>query len=123
MRHAVGSLDWMQVRDALSPTGTVTQFPSLDLAVVAFAQAGEPVWANVLFSREFPDGIVAQTGQHAGNVGNVRFECDQVGAAGTNVPGVPARDDTSSGMPVPGTNTPEHIVENGNSDHNSMNNM
>lgn len=48
---------------------------------------------------------------------------DEVGAAGTNVPGVPARDDTSSGMPVPGTNTPEHIVENGNSDHNSMNNM
>jgi hypothetical protein len=55
----------------------VRHMPSIDLAVVAFPPGGRaPVWANVLFSREHPQGLVADIGSDAGSVRNVRFEAD-----------------------------------------------
>jgi hypothetical protein len=54
----------------------VRHMPSIDLALVAFAPGRDPVWANVLFSREHPQGLVADIGSDAGAVRNVRFECD-----------------------------------------------
>jgi hypothetical protein len=54
----------------------VRHMPSIDLAVIAFPPGRDPVWANVLFSREHPQGIVADIGSDAGVVRNVRFEAD-----------------------------------------------
>jgi hypothetical protein len=54
----------------------VRHMPSIDLAVVAFAQAAAPVWANVLFSREHPRGLIADIGSDAGAVRNIRFDAD-----------------------------------------------
>ncbi len=50
--------------------------PSIDLAVVAFPDGRAPIWANVLFSREFPRGLIADIGSDAGAVRNVRFDAD-----------------------------------------------
>jgi Beta-lactamase enzyme family len=60
-------------------------FPSIDLAVVRFAPGSSPLWANVLFSREHPQGLVAQIGGRAGGVQGIRFDADQRDAAGTSV--------------------------------------
>jgi hypothetical protein len=60
-------------------------FPSLDLAVVRFAPGRAPVWANVLFSREHPQGVVATTAPTAGAVQGIRFDRDLQGANGDSV--------------------------------------
>lgn len=62
--------------DALQGGAPVRQMPSIDLAVVAFPRHAAPVWANVLFSREHPQGIVAEIGADASAVRNIRFEAD-----------------------------------------------
>jgi len=62
--------------------GLCQPFPSIDLAVVAWPRNAAPVWANVFFSRDFPQGIVAQMDDRAGAVGNVRFLADQTDAKG-----------------------------------------
>jgi hypothetical protein len=54
----------------------VRHMPSIDLAVVAFLRDAPPVWANVLFSREHPQGLVADIGTDAGAVRNIRFDAD-----------------------------------------------
>ncbi len=51
-------------------------FPSIDLAVAAFPQGRPVVWANVLFSREHPEGHVARIGPDAGPVQGLRFDRD-----------------------------------------------
>ena len=65
--------------------------PSLDLAVVALPPSG-PVWANVLFSREWPRGLVAQIGADAGAVRNIAWFADPVDAQGTSVAWAPGSD-------------------------------
>jgi Beta-lactamase enzyme family len=60
-------------------------FPSIDLAVVRFAPGQSPLWANVLFSREHPQGIAATVGERAGSVQGIRFDADQRDAAGSSV--------------------------------------
>jgi hypothetical protein len=52
-------------------------FPSIDLAVARFAPGGVPLWANVLFSREHPQGVAAKIGQRGGAVLNIHFDADQ----------------------------------------------
>lgn len=42
------------------------------------------------------------------------------GATNANDKAQPSENETSSGMPVPGTNTPEHFVVNEDSGHNSQ---
>jgi hypothetical protein len=54
----------------------VRVMPSIDLAVVAFPPGRDPVWANVLFLREYPQGFVADIGSDGGAVRNVRFDAD-----------------------------------------------
>jgi hypothetical protein len=54
----------------------VEAFPSIDLAVAAFPRGQPALWANVLFSREHPEGHGAGIGPAAGPVQNLRFDRD-----------------------------------------------
>jgi hypothetical protein len=63
----------------------VAHFPSIDLAVVAFGPGGTARWANVLFSREHPHGLVATLGDQARAVQGLRFDADQQDARGDSV--------------------------------------
>jgi hypothetical protein len=62
--------------DAMAGGARVRQMPSVDLALIAFPRNAPPVWANVLFSREHPQGVVADIGGDAGPVRNIRFDAD-----------------------------------------------
>ena len=74
-----------QVADAQSGGKPVVHFPSLDLAVVAFPPGASPVWANVLFSRDFPQGVIARIDDQAGAVANIQYLNDQTAADGTSL--------------------------------------
>jgi hypothetical protein len=63
--------------DNLRGGQVIAHFPSIDLAVAAFPNNSEPVFANVLFSREHPQGLVAQIDADASTVRNIRFEADR----------------------------------------------
>jgi hypothetical protein len=63
----------------------VRHFPSIDLAAARFAPGMQPLWANVLFSREHPKGLAAQIGVRAGSVRGIRFDADQRDASSTSV--------------------------------------
>jgi beta-lactamase class A len=63
--------------------------PSIDLAVVSFAKHRPPVWANVLFSREHPQGHVAAIGNNAGALQDLRFDADQRDAKGDSIAWAP----------------------------------
>lgn len=76
--HAVRAQRFEATPDALRSGAALAQFPSLDLAVAAFPPSNAaPVWANVLFSREHPQGVVAEIGADAGAVRNIRFDADR----------------------------------------------
>mgnify|MGYP006274805111 FL=1 len=66
--QAVRSLDFGSTADAHRQGLPVQAFPSIDLAVVAFPARSAAVWANVLFSREHPQGVVAHIDSSAGSV-------------------------------------------------------
>lgn len=70
----------------------IRHFPSIDLAVVAFPEHGQPVAANVLFSREHPTGLVADIPRDFGAVRNIRFLADQRDAEGNSIAWRPASD-------------------------------
>lgn len=62
--------------DSLAAGAPIAHFPSIDLAVIAFTRGQHPVAANVLFSREYPDGIVASCRDNFGAIDNVRYLAD-----------------------------------------------
>jgi Beta-lactamase enzyme family len=66
--------------------------PSIDLAVVAFPKNKAPMWANVLFSREHPQGHAAAIGANASALQGLRFDADQRNAAGDSVAWAPRAD-------------------------------
>jgi len=76
LREAVRSSGIEQARDHWNQRLPPAHFPSVDLAVIAFPRDGAPVWANVLFSRELPQGHVVQIGPEAGPARGVRFDAD-----------------------------------------------
>lgn len=60
--------------------------PSIDLAVAAFpADGAAPLFANVLFSREHPQGVVAAIDARAGAVENIRYLADRQDADGSSL--------------------------------------
>ncbi len=73
---AVRAQRFEQTADAMLGGAPLAHFPSIDLAVVAFPRQASPVWANVLFSREHPQGVVADIGSDGGPVRNIRFDAD-----------------------------------------------
>lgn len=92
LRQAVLAQDFGATPDPLEGGRPLRHFPSLDLALCAFPHGTAPVFANVLFSREHPQGLVAQIGADAGPVANVRFVADRRDAAGTSVLWQPGSD-------------------------------
>jgi beta-lactamase class A len=74
---AVRAQQFERTPDALLGGAPLRRFPSLDLALIAFARNAAPVFANVLFSHEHPRGIAAEIGADAGAVRNLRFEADR----------------------------------------------
>lgn len=89
---AVREQHFEQTADALLGGAPVQQHPSLDLAVAAFPATGPAVFANVLFSREHPEGLVAEIGTDAGPVRNIHFLADQLDAQGRSVAWQPHAD-------------------------------
>ncbi|MCU0923993.1 MAG: class A beta-lactamase-related serine hydrolase [Burkholderiaceae bacterium] len=89
---AVRAQDFGNTPDAWGGDAAVAAFPSIDLAVADFALAGGPRWANVLFSREFPRGLVAAIGNDAGAVSHLRFDADQQNARHESVAWLPGAD-------------------------------
>ena len=79
--HTVRQQDFASTPDAMRGGRPLAHFPSIDLALAVFTPGRAPQWANVLFSREFPQGIVADTGPNAGAVRNVAYVADQRNAA------------------------------------------
>ena len=90
--QAVRSLDFGSTADAHRQGLPVQAFPSIDLAVVAFPARSAAVWANVMFSREHPQGVVAHIDSSAGSVGNIRFLADIRDAQGVSVAWLPQAD-------------------------------
>lgn len=92
LRSAVRGLDFAATADAQQGGRAVGLHPSIDLAVVQFVHRGAPRWANVLFSREHPDGLAADIGTDAGAVRNIRYDADQRDARGESIAWQPGTD-------------------------------
>ncbi|MCA3240705.1 MAG: serine hydrolase [Rubrivivax sp.] len=96
LRAAVLAQRFDTTPDRLRAGAPVDAFPSLDLAVLRFARAGKAALAaNVLFSREHPQGVVARFGPEGGGIGavaNLRFDADLRNATGTSVAWQPGAD-------------------------------
>ena len=103
LRVAVLAQDFGATEDSERRGRPLANFPSIDLAVVAFARHGAPVWANVLFSRDYPQGIVASIADGAGPVQDVRFLADQTNSELKSVAWSPRADwDKMRWLPLAG---------------------
>ncbi len=78
--QAVRAQGFEATPDAMRGGAPLAHFPSLDLALVAFPRNAPPVWANVLFSREHPQSVVADIAPRAGAVRNIAFFADRTDA-------------------------------------------
>lgn len=92
LRAAVRAQRFETTADSLQGGAPLGVHPSIDLAVVVFPQAGAPVAANVLFSREHPEGLVARFDPVTGAVANIRFQADVRNAAGDSYAWLPGAD-------------------------------
>jgi hypothetical protein len=82
---AVHAQDFATTPDSWHGGAAIANFPSIDLAVAVFPRSGPPRCANVLFSREFPQGVVGEIGARGGALRNVRFDRDVQDAKGTSI--------------------------------------
>lgn len=89
---AVRAQDFGATPDALQGGRPVEAFPSIDLAVAAFPSGAAPVSANVLFSREHPQGFAARIGPGCGAVADVHYLADQRDAELRSVAWLPGAD-------------------------------
>jgi hypothetical protein len=83
--HAVHAQDFASTSDSWHGGAAIANFPSIDLAVAVFPRSGPPRCANVLFSRECPQGVVGEIGARGGALRNVRFDRDVQDAKGTSI--------------------------------------
>jgi hypothetical protein len=89
---AVRAQHFEQTPDSLRGGEPVDAPPSIDLAVAVFPPGGEPVCANVLFSREHPQGLVARFDAATGAVANIAFHADVRDAKGDSHAWLPGAD-------------------------------
>ncbi len=93
LRRAVLAQRLHTTPDAWAGGAAVQAHPSIDLAVVAFGPGpASAVAANVLFSREHPQGWVAGIAPDAGALAGVRFDADLQDAQGQSVAWAPGSD-------------------------------
>jgi len=90
--RAVRAQHFELTADSMLGGAAVEQFPSIDWAVAAFPKTGAPLFANVLFSREHPQGLVADIAADAGPVRNIAFLADQQDAEGNSIAWLPGSD-------------------------------
>jgi len=96
---------WQQAEPAepAEPIRGLKAGPSIDLAVLVFTPGSRPSGANVLFSREHPQGWVAEFGPNMGAVQNLRFDADPQDSAGQSIAWLPGADwDKLSWQPLSG---------------------
>lgn len=89
---AINAQNFGSTPDHMLDGAPVRHFPSIDLAVIAFPDQGEPVAANVLFSRDFTGGLTAQVEPGFGRVTNVHYLADQRDRQGNSVAWLPDTD-------------------------------
>lgn len=90
---AVRAQHFEQTADSLRGGQPVDAHPSIDLAVAVFPRGGAaPVCADVLFSREHPQGLVARFDPATGAVANIAFHADVRDAKGDSHAWLPGAD-------------------------------
>ncbi len=92
LRRAVLAQRFEQTPDSLQGGAPLGHHPSIDLALVVFAPGKAPRWANLLFSREHPQGIVAEIDARAGAPRNILFEADVQDPKGDSIAWLPGAD-------------------------------
>ena len=90
--EAVRAQRFEDTPDALQDNKPIGAHPSIDLAVAAFLPGGEAVFANVLFSREHPQGLAADIDPVDGPVRNVRYVADMQDQLGVSIAWQPGSD-------------------------------
>ena len=83
--QAVQAQDFGRTPDGWHGGAPLVHFPSIDLAVAAFPPGAAPRCANVLFSRQHPQGVVAEIGPRGSALRNVRFDRDLQDAKGNSI--------------------------------------
>jgi hypothetical protein len=81
----VHAQDFASTPDAWHGGAALNHFPSIDLALAIFPPGGTPRCANVLFSREHPQGVIGEIGTGLGALRNVRFDRDLQDAKGVSI--------------------------------------
>ncbi len=76
LQEAVQALDFPATADTLQGSQPVVLMPSIDLAVAAFRTGRAPVLANLLFSRQYPQGLIATVPSNGASATNLRFMAD-----------------------------------------------
>ena len=89
---AVRGLRFEATPDAMRGGAALSHFPSLDLALIAFPQNAPPTYTNVLFSREHPQGFIAEIAPAAGAVQNIAYLADRTDAQGRSDAWLPDAD-------------------------------
>ncbi|MBW8845239.1 MAG: serine hydrolase [Burkholderiales bacterium] len=93
LRAAVLAQRFEATPDSLQGGAPLGWHPNIDLAVAVFPQGGAaPVCANVLFSREHTQGLVAHFNSTTGTVDNIAFHADVRDAAGDSYAWLPGAD-------------------------------
>lgn len=92
LRAAVLAQRFETAPDKLQGGAPLGWHPSVDLAVAVFPRGAAPVAANVLFSREHPQGLVARFDPATGAVANIAFHADVRNAAGDSFAWLPGAD-------------------------------
>lgn len=101
LRAAVLAQRFETTADKLQGGAPLGWMPSIDLAVAVFPHGGgAPVAANVLFSREHPQGLVARFDAGFGPVNNIAYQADVRDAAGDSFAWLPGADWSRIALPA-----------------------
>jgi Beta-lactamase enzyme family len=92
LRAAVLAQRFETTPDKLQDGAPLGWHPSIDLAVAVFPRGAEPVCANLLFSREHRQGLVARFDAGFGPVSNIGFQADVRDAKGDSYAWLPGSD-------------------------------
>lgn len=100
---AVREQDFAATPDPLNGGLPLREPPSLDLAVIAFPAGAAPVAANVLFSRDHPQGLVAPLPARHGAQTAIGYLADAQDADGVSIAWQPGADwDAMAWRPLQG---------------------